>query len=253
MAGIARIVALGASNLTRGFQTVVSTARATWGPEVQVLAALGFGRSYGATSRVFVRSLPGILECGLWQALESMQQVPTRAIVTDVGNDIMYGFSAEQILEWVGEVLVRLGRITRDIILTDLPLENIRRLSRAEYFLFRSILFPFCRMTLEQVLKTAGRVNAGIEELSAPHGTKLFRLNPAWYGADPVHIRSLFWRPAWQEILDADSSEVGSGRAWLEWLRLYFMAPERRWLFGIEQVTPQSGTALPSGGRIWLY
>ena len=31
------------------------------------------------------------------------------------------------------------------------------------------------------------------------------------------------------------------------------MPPERRWLFGVEQLTPQSGVALPSGGRVWLY
>jgi hypothetical protein len=42
-----RVVALGASNLTRGFQTIVSTARLVWGPDVEVLAALGHGRSYG--------------------------------------------------------------------------------------------------------------------------------------------------------------------------------------------------------------
>ena len=62
---VARAVALGASNLTRGFRTVVSAARAAWGPEVQVLAALGHGRSYGAPSRVPFRTLPGILESGL--------------------------------------------------------------------------------------------------------------------------------------------------------------------------------------------
>ena len=58
---VGRIVALGASNLTRGFQTLVSTARGAWGPYVEVLAALGHGRSYGAPSRLVFRTLPGIL------------------------------------------------------------------------------------------------------------------------------------------------------------------------------------------------
>jgi hypothetical protein len=31
------------------------------------------------------------------------------------------------------------------------------------------------------------------------------------------------------------------------------MPPEHRWLLGVEQFTPQSGVALPSGGRVWLY
>src|SRR5262245_54573300 len=105
---IGRIVALGASNLTRGLQTVVSTARGTWGPGVEVLAALGHGRSYGARSHFVFRGLPGILDSGLWGELESRPHVATRALITDVGNDILYGFSPEQTLEWVGEALRRL-------------------------------------------------------------------------------------------------------------------------------------------------
>ena len=56
---IDRIIALGASNLTRGFHAIVSAARSAWGSEIQVIAALGHGRSYGASSRVAVRTLPG--------------------------------------------------------------------------------------------------------------------------------------------------------------------------------------------------
>src|ERR1700704_6567831 len=78
-AEVARVVALGASNLTRGFQTVVSTARATWGPNVEIVAALGHGRSYGAHSRFVIRTLPGILQSGLWRHLESLSAAPTRA------------------------------------------------------------------------------------------------------------------------------------------------------------------------------
>ena len=79
--------------------------RAPWvervGPGVEVLAALGHGRSYGAHSRFVFRTLPGILESGLWQELESRPQLPTRGLVTDIGNDIFYGFSPEQTLGWI--------------------------------------------------------------------------------------------------------------------------------------------------------
>ena len=86
---IARIVALGASNLTRGFQTVVSTARRAWGPEVEVLGALGHGRSYGAMSRFAMRTRPGILESELWTDLSRLPPAATRGLVTDVGNDLL--------------------------------------------------------------------------------------------------------------------------------------------------------------------
>jgi hypothetical protein len=249
---VARIVALGASNLTRGFQTVVSTARAEWGPGVEVIAALGHGRSYGSRSHVVFRALPSILESGLWPALESRPQVATRGLVTDVGNDILYGFSAEQTLAWVAEAVERLRHVTQDIVLTDLPLASIRRLSRPKFLAFRSILVPSCRLSLAQVLEAAERVNEGLAKLAADQGTRFVRLDPEWYGFDPIHVRPSLWRPAWQQILGAQLASA-NGESTVEGLRLYLMRPERRWMFGVEQFTPQTGVALPSGGRVWLY
>jgi hypothetical protein len=218
-----------------------------------VFGALGHGRSYGARSNFLGRTLPGILESGLWRELESRPRVPTRGLVTDVGNDILYGFPAEQTLAWVGEALGRLTRVTSDIIVTDLPLENIRRLSGPKFMAFRSILFPSCRLSLRQVLETAEEVNAGLGTLSAEHGARFVHLAPAWYGVDPIHIRPSQWRGAWQEILGNPPVTRGHERARLEGVRLYLMPPERQWLCGIERLTPQSGVRLAAGGVVWLY
>jgi len=250
---VARVVALGASNLTRGFPTVVETARAAWGPGVEMVAALGHGRSYGAQSRVVIRTLPGILQSGLWRKLESLPAVPTRGLITDVGNDILYGFSAQQTLAWVEEALGRLQSFTQDIVLTDLPLASIRRLSRAKFLAFRSILAPSCRLSFDQVVERAERVNAGLAGLAAARGVRFFYLNPDWYGFDPIHIRAASWRPAWQEILGSRITANGNLGSRIEALRLYLMPPERQWLLGVERFRPQSGKALPSGSRVWLY
>jgi hypothetical protein len=247
---IARVVAIGASNLTRGFQTVVSTARAAWGPDVEIIAALGHGRSYGAPSHFLVRRLPGILESGLWQQLERQPAVPTRALVTDVGNDIVYGVEADQILSWVDDVLARLSRVSNDLVLTDLPMDSIRRLSPWKFRAVRSVFFPSCRLAFDDVVATAERVNAGLADVARTRGARLVHLRPSWYGLDPIHIRPSEWRPAWQEILGV-ACPVRRSR--FETLRLYALRPERRWLFGVEQRTPQAGARLRQGGRVWLY
>ena len=252
MTKISRIIALGASNLTRGFHTVVSSARAAWGPEVQIFAAFGHGRSYGASSRVLVRTLPGILKSGLWETLSSLSRVPTRALVTDVGNDILYGFPAGKIVGWIDEILSRLQDGTRDIILTDLPMESLKKLSTVKYLFFRSILFPFSHLSLSQVLHEAAEVNEGLKKLSIVHDVKLFRLDPEWYGFDPIHIRPSLWREAWRQILNTPSS-ISGGSSVFEGIRLYFMAPESRRICGIEQNTLQTGITLPAGGQIFLY
>lgn len=143
--------------------------------------------------------------------------------------------------------------MTGDIVVTDLPLMSIRRLSRSKFLVFRSILVPSCRLLLAQVLNRAERVNAGLADMASAHGLRLFHLNPSWYGFDPVHIRPSLLCQAWQQILGADFLASMSRMSMAESLRLYLMRPERRWIFSVEQFTPQSGIALPSGGHVWLY
>jgi len=255
LTGPHRVVALGASNLTRGFQTVVSTARETWGRDVEVLAALGHGRSYGGDSRFVGRTLPGILESGLWPELARRAPAPTHALLTDVGNDVAYGHGAERTLAWVEECLDRLAPLTGDLTLTDLPLASLRRLSRGRYLLFRTVLVPSCRLSLARVLDDAERVSEGLVALADRRRLRLVRLRPEWYGFDPIHIRRRWWRPAWRAILlgDAAAAAPGERASWREALRLYALPPERRRVLGVERVVAQDGRRLPRGGRVWLY
>ncbi|HEY2881946.1 MAG TPA: hypothetical protein VGJ15_05920, partial [Pirellulales bacterium] len=80
-----RIVLLGASNLTRGISTIVETAHNLWGPRLEILVASGHGRSYGLKSVFLGRALPAIIHCGLWEALAERRNVPTVAMITDIG------------------------------------------------------------------------------------------------------------------------------------------------------------------------
>jgi hypothetical protein len=240
---------------------VVAAARETWGPDVEVIAALGHGRSYGGPSRFLGRTLPGILDSGLWRELERRPPAPTRALLTDVGNDVAYGHGAERTLAWVEECLDRLAPHTRDVTVTDLPLASLRRLSPVKYLAFRTVLVPSCRLPLARVLEDAARVSDGLVALAARRSLRLVRLRPEWYGFDPIHIRRRRRRPAWREILLGDEADggasgargPGAAAALAEALRLYAWPPERQRVLGRERVAPQVGRPLPAGGRVWLY
>jgi hypothetical protein len=246
-----RFIALGASNLSRGFDAVVSTVRISYGPEVEILAAHGHGRSYGAHSRVLFRTLPGILQSGLWSKLESMSPAPAQALITDIGNDILYGCSADQILNWIEEAIRRLQSMTQRITITDLPTHGIRRLSNAKFIAIRSAFYPYCRLSLAEALERVERVSAGIEKLASDRSLRFFRMNPEWYGFDPVHIQLSRRWIAWPEILGLDPEKPSIPL--LENLKLRSFTPERRWLFGMERFVQQTGISLAGGGRLWLY
>lgn len=250
--GIARVVALGASNLTFGLGRLVALSRAAWGSEIQVFAAPGLGRSYGAPSRVLGRTLPGILQSGLWRALAAQPPAPTRALVLDVGNDVMYGEPADRILAWVDEALDRIGRLTRDVTLAGLPMASVRRVSPGRYLFFRSLFFPRCRLPRDQAVETACRVNAGLARLAAARGVRRVPLDPSWFGWDPIHIRPAARDAAWRAIL-ALPPDLPCRGGWGEELALLLAPLERRSFWGVSRFTPQAGRALAAGGRVWLF
>ena len=68
---------------------MVAASAATWGAGVDVVAALGHGRSYGADSCFLGRTITGILDCGLWRHLAASPGVATRAL--DVDTRIAFG------------------------------------------------------------------------------------------------------------------------------------------------------------------
>ena len=78
-------------------------------------------------------------------------------------------------------------------------------------------------------------------------------MRPEWYFFDPIHIRPSLWQPVWRHLLTGDSVSMRQPLSRLEWFQVYRLRPERRRMFGVEQVTPQHGQPLPLGGRVWLY
>jgi len=251
-----RLIVLGASNLTRGFRIVVDTARARGGEPLEVFAALGHGRSYGQRSRVLIRALPGIVESGIWSALASREAAPSTALVTDIGNDVLYGVEPALILEWVETCLVRLRDLGARLVVTDLPVFNTRALSETAFALFCALVVPGCRLSLADVARQAQIVNEGVVALAGRYGATLVRLRPEWYGRDPIHVLPRHWTAAWQEIMlagEGSASVPSIGRSPLTWLRLYLASPERRWLMGIEQEREQPALRLGDGTTLWIY
>lgn len=251
-----RLVVLGASNLVRGFHALVRAAHEAWGPPVEVLAALGHGRSYGMRSAFLGRVLPGIVECGLWRELERRPPLPARALVTDAGNDIVYGAGPDEVLAWIERCVERLRRLESEVVVTGIPLQRLERLTPAGYALVRAAFYSRHRwLPLAHALDQARALAEGLQRLAERHGATFVPLPGEWYGIDPIHMRPSQWQRAWRAILAAGApSEPAAPDGRLpSALRLYALRPERQWLFGRERRTAQPALLLPSGGSVSLY
>ncbi len=227
----------------------MQTARAAWGSSLEIFGAFGHGRSFGARSCIPFRCLPGILECGIWDALPEGGEAT--AVVTDVGNDIVYGAPVPAILEWVGECLARLAARGAAIRVTGLPVARLRRVSPAEYLFFRTLFFRGSRVPWRTAIDAIGEVDAGIRWLAAASGAAIVELPGEWYGADPIHIRRRNRKAAWAQILGV--ADLSAPMPLREAARLRAAEPAIRWLAGFEQRREQPAFVGRDGARVSLY
>jgi hypothetical protein len=252
-----RVILLGASNLAMSFPVVVETARQTWGEPVEIMAAMGHGRSYGQDSRILARKISGIFPCALWQDLQNRPQLPTAALVTDVGNDLLYGAPPERVINWVTGCLERLSEAGAHIVITQLPMESLERLSDARFRFFRSVLFPKCKLSRAAIRELAIAVNEQLIALGKTRNTTVIPVSSAWYGFDPIHLRRRVRRRAWPELLAAwrTTHELPREVRASLWTSTYLacLAPHEHAIFGLRRRCTQPSGRLRDGSAISLY
>jgi hypothetical protein len=253
-----RAILLGASNLRAGLPAVLDGIRRRVASPVEVLAACGHGRSYGSWSRfLFARRLPGIAECGLWPALEGRSPLRTLALVTDVGNDLVYGAGVERIAGWIETCLDRLARQRAEIVLTLLPIARLERLSAWGARLATSLLFPGRAAPWPALLGRARQLDEHLRRSGRERGARLLEPEARWYGVDPIHPRRSARREAWERILSlwppappAPGAPQGppAGR-----IRIPPLGAAEVQILGITLRHPQPAVRMADGTTVALY
>lgn len=187
-----RFILLGASNLTLSLRLVIYRLQQRFGGPSEVLAAVGHGRAYGLTSQALGRGLSGITGSGIWHQLDRLPARPTYALLTDIGNDIVYGSTPQQVLQSVAECVTRLQRHGAQVVVTNLPLAAIERLSVRRYLFYRNLFYPSSCLSRDEALSCAQAVHQGLGELALRQHFRLYEQHPQWFGADGIHVR--YWR-----------------------------------------------------------
>ena len=241
-----RVVLLGASNIALAFPLIVRRLSAGFAGPVELFAAFGHGRSYCTWSRVLFRRLPGIDRCGLWKDLEraaAERPAPTLAVLTDIGNDLIYGSEPHVLLRHLEQCLANLVPRRPELVMTRLPLASIERLSALRYHSTRAIFFPKTRVGWQHMLQRARETDVALSELAKQFSARLIEQPRAWYGFDPIHIRYRRRDEAWRTIFSGwssyDSSQALPRLSPREVARLRLAAPAERVLFGQRQLTTQ--------------
>ncbi len=251
-----RVVILGASNVTLGLSTVVATARLAWGQPLDVMAAIGLGRSYGLATNVLGRGLPGIVQCGLWEALERRTPLPTAALVTDIGNDIIYGCSVGPITRWLEICLERLANQVECLIVTRLPIDVVSAVPEWKMRLLTSLLFPSSRISHDEALDNALELDLQLVKYANRFGAYIVQPESHWYTWDPIHVARHHRAAAWQKYMTCwahGQPPKPAARSLRRWLTLQRARPFSWKRFGFEHHCDQPTVQLADGTTVSLF
>ncbi len=253
-----RLILLGASNLTLSLRLVIDLMQQRLGSPSEVFAAVGHGRAYGIFSEAVWRGLPGIADCGLWRRLSAMESRSTYALLTDIGNDIVYGLMPEQILQLVERCVEQLQRQSARIVVTGLPMASIDCLSERRYIFFRNLFYPSCRLSRNETISRAWAVHEGLQEMAARRKFILHEQKSGWFGWDGIHVH--YWqREAYYRAIVQRLPDSGGKPEFCDDQRKFFLSWRQRpefafkTLFGRAVYRPQPSGLLADSSRVYKY
>ena len=205
---------------------------------------------------VLGRTLPGILECGLWEALDKLDKLDDstsiHTIVTDIGNDLLYGLNAAQTMSWVNETVERLSDRSQKILITGLPIDSLNSLSKQRFDFFRRVLFPNSTLTLESALVEGLQLHNQLLNFADGHFSTTTP-EARWYGLDPIHIRRRCRREAWERYLSHGVPDIPIQRAGpIADLSVWKTRAEQRWKRS-RLLTSQQPALINNGNELWLF
>ena len=251
------VIVLGASNVSRGLARLVATVRARAAQPVDLFVAAGHGRAYAVNSRVWMRRLPSILSSGLWAGLAGRAGGPRPvALVTDIGNELLYGLGVAGVAGAVRESVRRLADLGAAIAITGLPLESIARVGQLRYRLMRAAYVPGCQLGLGDLVEAARWLDDEIRAVAAETGADFLEQPGDWYGLDAIHLKRPRLDDLWSAAFDAwgwPRPALPPRASLAEWAALASRAAEVRSLARVTLVTPQPAYRGPASLRLWLY
>jgi hypothetical protein len=195
------VVLIGASNLSFMHADLAATIGSAVDERVELLVAMGCGRSYGKKTRFFFKNFSGVLESGIWRALSVSGASRTTAILSDIGNDLAYEVPVDEVVSWVREAVIRLQDQGARIALNNLPWPALSEVGSVRFYAMRSLLFPNCRLAHGELLDRAERLFDAVGRLGRELKTPVFVGEKPWYGLDPIHPRRRHSHRIWERML----------------------------------------------------
>lgn len=193
-------ILLGASNLSRAHFGLVKYLEQNLHPRsVRFLSALGSGRGYSVEGGLMNIVYPPIKSCGVFDAAREVEVNRVIALITDVGNDIMYGIPVEKIIADLTELFEKLHNLKADILVTLIPHHLEIGLDDFYFRCLRAIFYPGCRVAQNTATAAVREINRFLKASASDHIKLITGLNP-YYGMDMIHFSTFQMHRAWTQV-----------------------------------------------------
>jgi hypothetical protein len=195
-------VLMGASNLARGYSALADCLVRCLAPEpVEILHAMGPGRGYCAEGGIFNIRYPAIGASGILDSISAQTAPPRRiiALITDIGNDIMYGVPVSEITACLSALLKQFSALDADVFLQPIPIDLSEDVSKNQFRILRSIFYPNSAIDYEKAKEAVFAVN---DFLRANAGERVHLLpsGKESMGIDKIHYSVFQSHKAWSGV-----------------------------------------------------
>ncbi len=206
---------------------------------------------------------PGVVHCGLFSALEeakrSTRSADVLALLTDLGNDLIYGAGVATLSQWIRECVARLRNLGATAAITALPIAGITTLPSWRYQILRPILYPRHTVVQNDLNRSILALQKALEAIETEQQIILLPTEPEWYTFDRFHLRPRALDQAMGMWIDALTQShfgaaTGQGIApTVSALSLYLRRPAEYTFLGRGHISPTSERKLSPDAVVLFY
>ena len=144
-----------------------------------------------------------ILESRVIESAEkkSKHALRTAVLITDIGNDLMYGVSAETLIASLNEIIDRMLGWNANIFLTSIHVNLKKDVSPTTFLLLRFLFYPGSKVAFDEVDLFVTKVNRYLEEKSRINErVHLIKGMETFAGLDKIHFSLFKAHSAWSKV-----------------------------------------------------
>ena len=197
---------MGASNLARGYSMLTHhLSECLEKNKTEFLNALGPGRGFCARGGIFNITYSPIQDCQIIESGEkkSKEALRTVVLITDIGNDLLYGVSADTLIASLDIMIDEILKWDADIFLTSIHVNLKKDVSPTIFLVLRSLLYPSSKVNYEEMDLSIFKVNDYLEEKVRKNETiHLITGLEAFAGLDKIHYSLFKTHAAWSAVAE---------------------------------------------------